>query len=57
MTGAVRYILSLIVQNLNLMDLEETSIDINDYIAEEAPHLFIHITTFFIMIIFPNYCL
>ena len=42
MTGAVRYNLSLIVQNLNLMDLEETSIDINDYIAEEAQHLTHH---------------
>ena len=42
MTGAVRYNLSLIVQNLHLMDLEETSIDINDYIAEEAQHLTHH---------------
>ena len=39
MTDTVRYNLSLIIQNRNLMDLEETNININDYIAEEAQQL------------------
>ena len=42
MTGTKRYDLNLIVQSLNLMDLEETNININDYIAEEAQYLTHH---------------
>ena len=42
MTQTFRSNLSLIVKDLYLRDLEETNVNIHDYIAEEAQHVTHH---------------